>query len=69
MSSPVSPVVANIFMEYIEEAALSSSPSPVRFWKRYADDKFCFLQRTAVDTILEHLNGISPSIAFTVEQV
>ena len=30
MGSPVSPVVASIFMEHIEEAALNTSPSPVR---------------------------------------
>ena len=56
MGFPVSPVVANIFMQYIEEAALSSPPSPVRFWKRYVDNTYCSLQRTAVDTVLEHLN-------------
>ena len=50
MGSPVSPVVANIFMEYIEEAALHSPPSPVRFWRRYVDDTFCFLQKAAVNT-------------------
>ena len=35
MGSPVSPVVANIFMEFVKEVAISTSPSPVRFWKRY----------------------------------
>ena len=68
MGSPVSPVVANIFMEFMEEVAISTSPSPVRFWKRYVDDTFCFLQKTAVDEVLQHLNTISPTIKFTVEQ-
>ena len=31
MGSPVSPVVANIFMEYVEETAIATSPSPIRF--------------------------------------
>ena len=69
MGSPVSPVVANIFMEFVEEVAISTSPSPVRFWKRYVDDTFCFLQKTAVDEVLQHLNTISPTIKFTVEPV
>ena len=68
MGSPVSPVVANIFMEFVEEVAVSTSPSPVRFWKRYVDDTFCFLQKTAVDEVLQHLNTISSTIKFTVEQ-
>ena len=68
MGSPVSPVVANIFMEFVEEVAINTSPSPLRFWKRYVDDTFCFLQKTAVDEVLQHLNSISPTIKFTVEQ-
>ena len=54
MGSPVSPVVANIFMEFVEKAAIDTSPSPVRFWKRYVDDTFCFLQKRNVDEVLQH---------------
>ena len=68
MGSLVSPVVANIYMEYVEEAAIATSPSPVRFWRRYIDDTFCFLQESSVKVVLNHLNSISPSINFTVEQ-
>ena len=68
MGSPVSPVVANIFMEHIEEIAIQQSPSPIWFWKRYVNDTFCFLRRSPVDRVLNHLNSISPSITFTVEQ-
>ena len=32
MGSPVSLLVANIFMEHIEERAIRSSPHPIRFW-------------------------------------
>ena len=38
MGSPVSVVVANIVMEHIENEALSSSPVPTIFWKRYVND-------------------------------
>jgi hypothetical protein len=34
MGSPISPVVANLFMEFVEEIAIDTSPSPIRFWKR-----------------------------------
>ena len=37
MGSPVSIMVANLVMEYIEEKALSTFSSPSLFWKRYVD--------------------------------
>ena len=38
MGSPVSPIVANLFMEAFESKALSSYPTPPCFWGRYVDD-------------------------------
>ena len=35
MGSPVSPIVANLYMEYLEQKALSTAPHPPRFWCRY----------------------------------
>ena len=39
MGSLVSPIVANLYMEYIEQKALSTAPHP-RFWHRFVDDNF-----------------------------
>ena len=42
MDSPVSPVIANNYMEYIEEMALGSQcPIPPPWWKRYVEDVIC----------------------------
>ena len=39
MGSPVSPI-ANLYMEYLEQKALSTAPHPLRFWHRFVDDIF-----------------------------
>ena len=40
MGSPVSPIVANLYMEYLEQKALKHCSTPPRFWCRYVDDTF-----------------------------
>lgn len=44
----MSPVVADISMEFVEEAVISTSPSPVRFWKRYISINYQFSTSTYV---------------------
>ena len=67
MGSPVSAVVANLYMEFFEELALKTSPVKPRVWKRYVDDTFCIMKKGSEMMFLEHLNKVRPSIKFTVE--
>ena len=68
MGSPVSPVVANLNMEYFEHGALKSAVNPPRLWKRNVDDTFVILQQSQKEEFLQHINSVDPSIKFTTEE-
>ena len=68
MGSPVSPVVANLYMEAIEEMAINTTPVPPKVWKRYVDDSFCIIKRNAVDSFHNTLNSIDQHISFAIEE-
>jgi predicted GIY-YIG superfamily endonuclease len=67
MGPPVSPIVANLYMEFFEELALGNAPMRPRIWKGYVDDTFCVIERGKESHFLEHLNSIRPTIKFTQE--
>ena len=68
MGSPVSPVIANIYMESFEDRALSSAVNPPRWWKRYVDDTFVILKKEHREEFLLHINSVDQSIQFTTEE-
>ena len=69
MGSPVASVVANIFMEDLEERALRSAGSvKPRLWKRYVDDVFAISKKLHTKSLLAHVNSIDEQIVFTMER-
>ena len=67
MGSPVRLIVANLYMEYLEQNALSTAPHPPRFWCRYVDDTFVIHKEVNKQGFLQHINSVDPAIKFTVE--
>ena len=67
MGSPLSPIVANIFMESFEQQALDTSPHPPSLWKRYVDDTFVIQEEQHQEEFLQHINSLDPNIKFTAE--
>ena len=67
MGSPISPIIANLFMEDLETRALNTSQHPPSLWKRYVDDTLTIIKKEHKDTFLDHINSIDPNIRFTSE--
>ena len=69
MGSPLSPVIANLYMEHLEENALRMAPLPPRLWLRYVDDTFVIWPQgqNELQCFHEHLNGQHPNIKFSIE--
>jgi len=71
MGSPVSPLVANLFMEHLEQKLLTTVPTEFKpkLWKRYVDDILEVVKKGSVEELTEFLNGLDEtgSIKFTFE--
>ena len=67
MGIPLSPIIANIFMEHFEEQALESAPHPPSLWKRFVDDTFVILETSYKEEFLHHINSLDSHIRFAVE--
>ena len=67
MGSPLSPIIANIYMEEFETKALSTAPNPPTLWKRFVDDTFVVIQTSHKEEFFNHINSIEESIQFTAE--
>ena len=72
MGSPVSAIVANLFMEWLEKVPILTAPLDCRprFWSRYVDDVLEIIKASTTRKLTEHLNTIDPtgSIKFTHEE-
>ena len=67
MGSPLSPIVANMFMEKCEVEALATAPCPPSLWKRYVDDTFVIQEEQYKNEFFQHINSLDDNIKFTAE--
>jgi hypothetical protein len=67
MGSPMTPIIAKLYMEYFESVALELSQLQPKLWLRYGHDTFVIWQhgKDSLYTFLDHLNGIQELIKFT----
>ena len=59
MGSPVSPILANFFMEWLEQQAIATAPIDCKpkLRKRYVDI-LEIIKRGKVEALIDHLNEI-----------
>ena len=72
MGSPLSPLLADIFMDHLEKRIFNSYNSLLKnilYWHRYVDDILCCWTGTdrQLNIFLNYLNKLEPSIKFTLE--
>ena len=67
MGSPISPIVANLYMEDFETKAFSSAVHPPSMWKRFVDDIFVVIESSRKEEFLDHINNMDPHIQFTTD--
>ena len=68
MGSPLSPVLANLFMEYIESELLPNIVDGPVLWLRYVDDiLFAWPDNMDFSYFFNQVNSLVPSIKFTCE--
>ena len=68
MGPCISPILADIFMEFVEHRAISTFHTPPKLWIRYVDGTVCVIVQQYAEEFHKHLNSISPSITFTLER-
>ena len=56
MGSPVSPIVANLYMEHFEGEVLRSASHPPRYWNRFVDDTWVIQQHAYRQLFLDHIS-------------
>ena len=65
IGSPLSTIIANMFMEEIEQTASNTYLKPPSLRVRYVDDSYAMMEKTEVKLFYDCLNTVSTSIKFT----
>ena len=55
MGSPLSPIIANMVMEEIEQTALNTYLNLPSLWLRYVDDVYAIIEKTEVEPFHDYL--------------
>ncbi|XP_063975376.1 uncharacterized protein LOC135161598 isoform X2 [Diachasmimorpha longicaudata] len=68
MGSPLSPIVAEIVLQDLENFCIKKLDFPVYFYTRYVDDVLAFVPKDKVNSILSCFNSYHKRLQFTLER-
>ena len=68
MGSSVSPVVANLFIEWFELKAIQSCKYEITVWRRYVENTIVASCDELLEEFTDHINSIHLAIKFTREE-
>ncbi|XP_053686394.1 uncharacterized protein LOC128735938 [Sabethes cyaneus] len=71
MGSPLSPVIANVVMERLEQESthsLQGKQVPLLYYRRYVDDCLCVAKEEHIQAILDTFNAFHERLEFTIER-
>lgn len=68
MGSPLSSILAAIFMEVFEDGVLENTKIPIKVWKRFVDDTLVIVKKGEEDSLLEELNAHHECIEFSMDK-
>ena len=66
IDSPVSTVIANIYLEHLESLAIPTSPTLIKWCFMYVDDVHSATRNVQFKRLQEHLDSIDPHIKFSI---
>ena len=68
MGSPISPVLACLYLEFLESESFNKILPRTSTYLRYIDDVLLiYPRRTKLEELVNKLNNVEPSIKFTYE--
>ena len=67
MDSPIFAILANLFMEHIEERALTTAPHPPKWWYQFVNNSHACIYKQFIEEFPSHLNSIDPHIHFSYD--
>lgn len=68
MGFPLSPVIADITLQDLEERAIESLPITLPFYYRYVDDIALAVPSSMSNDLLQTFNSFHPRLQFTMEE-
>ena len=68
MGNPVSPIVVNLYMEYVEKEVLASVlvECKPKYWKKYGDDILAIIKKEIEEMLTNHFHTVADTMQYQI---